>query len=155
MLSKILVPALSLLALAACTPTRAPEPAEQATPRAETESATTSPSPAAAAPAAAAPAAAAPAASLTRVADPSTVCMVNDQHMAAAQIPVEVEGRTYYGCCAMCEKRLKQDAQVRLGKDPVSQREVDKASAVIAKDAKGKVWYFENEQNMEAYAARL
>src|SRR5690606_36465661 len=32
-----------------------------------------------------------------RVADPSLVCMVNDQFMGTPQIPIAVAGRTYYG----------------------------------------------------------
>lgn len=81
--------------------------------------------------------------------------MVNDQHMSAAQIPVQVEGKTYYGCCQMCEAKLKQNEQVRLGRDPLTQKAVDKATAVLAMDAKGKVMYFENEANMRTYAAQL
>ena len=37
-------------------------------------------------------------AALTEVTDPSQVCMVNDQFMGRAQIPVSVGGKTYYGC---------------------------------------------------------
>jgi YHS domain-containing protein len=91
---------------------------------------------------------------LTRVSDPSTVCMVNDQFMGTAQIPVQVDGKTYYGCCKMCEARLNKEQAARIGKDPVSQREVDKASAIIGKDATGKVLYFESEETFLAYAKR-
>ena len=94
-------------------------------------------------------------AGLTRIQDPSTVCMINDQHMGVAQIPVQVEGKTYYGCCQMCEAKLKTTPQARLGTDPVSQKPVDKATAVLAKDASGRVLYFESDANLQAYAARL
>ena len=94
-------------------------------------------------------------AALTRIEDPSTVCMVNDQHMGVAQIPVQVEGKAYYGCCQMCEAKLKTNPQTRLGTDPVSQKPVDKATAVLATDATGKVFYFENSANMQAYASRM
>ena len=94
-------------------------------------------------------------AALTRVDDPSTVCMINDQHMGVAQIPVQVEGKTYYGCCQMCEAKLKTSPEARLGIDPVSQKPVDKAVAVLAKTATGKVLYFESDANMQAYASRL
>ena len=100
---------------------------------------------------AAAPAQAADTA-LTRVSDPSTVCMVNDQFMGSAQIPVQVEGKTYYGCCKMCEARLGKDPEARTARDPVTQKDVDKASAVIGKDAAGKVLYFESEETFLAYA---
>ena len=91
---------------------------------------------------------------LTRVSDPSTVCMVNDQFMGAAQIPVQVEGKTYYGCCKMCEARLGKDPEARTARDPISQKDVDKATAVIGKDASGKVLYFESEETFLAYAKR-
>jgi len=37
----------------------------------------------------------------------SEVCMVNDRVMGKPQIPVEVEGKTYYGCCEGCKSRLQ------------------------------------------------
>lgn len=98
--------------------------------------------------------AAAPAGELKLVADRSLVCMVNNQFMGRPQIPVEVSGRTYYGCCEMCKGRLAQDASARTSVDPVSNRSVDKASAVIAQNEHGSVMYFENQDNFAAYAAR-
>jgi YHS domain-containing protein len=79
---------------------------------------------------------------LTRIDDPSTVGMVNDRYMGSPQIPVSVEGKTYYGCCKMCEKRLNEEVSVRTARDPVSNQEVDKAVAVMAKDSSGAVFYF-------------
>lgn len=142
-MSKVIAPALCALVLAACSPKSADTaaPAEPTpAPRAAVEQPVVQ--------------AAATRASLTRITDPSTVCMVNDQHMGTAQIPVQVEGKTYYGCCQMCEARLNQDAQVRLGRDPVTKRSVDKASAVLAKDASGKILYFESEDTFGSYVAQ-
>ena len=48
------------------------------------------------------------------------VCMVNDALFEKDQIPVEVEGKTYYGCCQMCKARLAQDAAIRSAVDPVT-----------------------------------
>ncbi|MBL1147562.1 MAG: hypothetical protein HND56_01880 [Pseudomonadota bacterium] len=79
------------------------------------------------------------------------VCMVNNRVFPIVQIPVEVEGKTYYGCCAMCEARLQKDASLRKGVDPVSGAEVDKADAVIGAKRDGSVYYFENEENYEAF----
>ena len=97
---------------------------------------------------------AAPAAVVQRVPDRSLVCMVNDMDMGKAQIPVVVEGRTYYGCCAMCKERLSKDAAVRTAIDPVSGKSVDKAKAVIGKRPDGSVVYFESERNLRQYAAK-
>lgn len=87
----------------------------------------------------------------TRVTDVSQVCMVNDQFMGKPQIPVEVEGRTYYGCCAMCKDKLTQQPAARLARDPVTGEDVDKAKAVILQDAAGKVLYFANEDTLRRY----
>lgn len=90
------------------------------------------------------------AAALTLVSS-SEVCMVNNQYMGKPQIPVEVSGKTYYGCCEMCKGKLLNDAAARTAIDPASKREVDKASAVIAKNERGDVLYFENEANFASY----
>jgi YHS domain-containing protein len=82
---------------------------------------------------------------VVRVTDPSQVCMVNDQFMGRAQIPVAVGGKTYFGCCAMCKQKLETQASARTALDPVSGAPVDKASAVIARDESGKVFYFASE----------
>ena len=60
------------------------------------------------------------------------VCMVTNMHFAKTQIPVEVNGKTYYGCCQNCKKTLAEDASARTAEDPVSHKEVDKATATIA-----------------------
>jgi YHS domain-containing protein len=87
-------------------------------------------------------------AGMARVTDPSQVCMVNDQFMGVAQIPVVVEDRTYYGCCAMCKDKLEKQLELRTARDPVSGAEVDKAKAIIVQDAAGKVLYFASEDTL-------
>ena len=83
--------------------------------------------------------------------EPQFVCMVNNAVFDKPQIPVEVSGKTYYGCCSMCKERLAKDTSVRMATDPVSGKSVDKASAVIGEDAAGAVYYFESEANLKAY----
>jgi YHS domain-containing protein len=90
-------------------------------------------------------------AGMTRVADASQVCMVNDQYMGKPQIPVEVEGRTYYGCCPMCKDKLHNQASARLAQDPVTGEQVDKASALMVQDADGKILYFASEATLSRY----
>ncbi len=132
---KALVPVVLALGLSACT----------------RDTATSSPGPARA-PASeqAQPTAALPA-GMTRVAEPSQVCMVNNQFMGKPQIPIEVEGRTYYGCCAMCKDRLGTDPASRTAQDPVTGETVDKSVAVIIQDAAGKVLYFASEDTLRRY----
>jgi len=92
------------------------------------------------------------AAGLTLVTDPSLVCMVNNQFMGAPQIPIEVDGRTYYGCCEMCKGRLAKDPSSRMAADPVSHASVDKATAVIGKTKEGRILYFESPDTFGRYA---
>ena len=94
-------------------------------------------------------AAAAPA--LQRV-ETKKVCMVNNQVFEKDQIPVTVEGKTYYGCCEMCKERLTKDAAARTAVDPVTGKPVDKATAVIAAMPDGKVLYFESQETYEKYS---
>lgn len=86
-----------------------------------------------------------------RVVAPNLVCMVNNRFMGSAQIPTEVEGRTYYGCCPMCSGKLRSEPNMRTAKDPVSGEQVDKATAVIAATQGGDVLYFKNEGTLAAY----
>ena len=82
------------------------------------------------------------------------VCMVNDTEFPKDQIAVQVEGKTYFGCCEMCKGRLAQDAKIRQATDPVSGKNVDKATAVIGAKPDGKVLYFESEKTFAAYQKR-
>jgi YHS domain-containing protein len=90
---------------------------------------------------------------LTRVADLSLVCMVNDQFMGRPQIPVAVEGRTYFGCCENCKTKLATDPTSRTGVDPVTGAPVDKATAIVGQQPDGKVLYFASEDTFARYAA--
>lgn len=94
-----------------------------------------------------------PAGPLTKV-EPKTVCMINEQAMGKDQIPVEVDGKTYYGCCEMCKKALAEKAEKREAVDPVTNQKVDKAKAVIAADKDGRVFYFESEETLAKHNAR-
>jgi YHS domain-containing protein len=72
------------------------------------------------------------------------VCMVNDRYMVVKQLPVEVNGITYYGCCENCVEKIQQNiGDVRYAKDPLNGNKVDKASAIIVQNKKdGVVYYF-------------
>jgi YHS domain-containing protein len=79
------------------------------------------------------------------------VCMVNDTVFQSTQIPVEVDGKMYYGCCMGCVDRLKQDVSIRFSVDPISGREVDKAKAIIGVAPDNHAYYFESLENLEQY----
>jgi YHS domain-containing protein len=80
--------------------------------------------------------------------DSKTVCMVNETAMGKDQIPVQVDGKTYYGCCEMCKEQLVKNADKRAAVDPVTGNKVDKATAVIAAQDDGRVFYFESEETL-------
>lgn len=80
------------------------------------------------------------------------VCMVNNAFMGKKQIEVTHNGKKYYGCCEMCEKRIPEEEAVRIAVDPVSKKQVDKAEAVIAITGDdGEVSYFQNDANYKAF----
>lgn len=83
--------------------------------------------------------------------DAKYVCFVTKHTFDKEQIPVAVDGKTYYGCCDMCKAKLKEDAAQRCDIDPVSGKQVDKATAVIGANSKGEVFFFENEENLKKY----
>lgn len=82
------------------------------------------------------------------------VCMINNRVMAEPQIPVEIGNKTYYGCCADCTNKLKNNEQgARFSKDPLTGSKVDKAIAYIISGLGGEALYFESEKNARAYVA--
>ncbi len=83
--------------------------------------------------------------------DARFVCMITNQEFTKEQIPVEVDGKTYYGCCEMCKAKIKNNAQSRVATDPVSGNEVDKAVAVIGAAPDGSIYYFESEENLNQF----
>lgn len=80
------------------------------------------------------------------------VCMMNNKVFDKPQIAIEIEGKTYYGCCPMCAENLKNSAELRQGTDSVSGNKIDKASAIIGADLQGNTYYFENEDNFNKFA---
>ena len=83
----------------------------------------------------------------------SFVCMMTNAYMGKEQIPVEVEGKTYYGCCQGCKMALAQNPAMRSAIDPLSGEAVDKATAFIAPMPNGgrKVLYFKSKENYEGF----
>jgi len=82
------------------------------------------------------------------------VCMVFDSYKGVKQIPVDVGGVIYYGCCEGCVQKIKYNLNnVRYATDPMSKKQVDKGKAFIALNPKGKgsVLYFESEENYKNY----
>ena len=80
------------------------------------------------------------------------VCMVNNAYMGKKQLEVQHEGKTYYGCCENCKLRIPQEENARMEYYPISNKIIDKATAIIAISEKNdNVVYFENKANYEAF----
>lgn len=85
--------------------------------------------------------------------EPRQVCMINNKFMGSDQISIEVDGKTYYGCCPMCKERLQKDISSRQAVDPISGVSVDKAKAIIGAAPDNTIYYFENEENMHKFGS--
>ncbi len=79
------------------------------------------------------------------------VCMVNDTVFTEPQIEVPVGDKIYYGCCSGCVGLLQGSDEYHTAIDPVSGKDVDKASAVIGVSPDLQAYYFENIENLKAY----
>ena len=77
------------------------------------------------------------------------VCMMNNKLFTTELIPVEVNGKVYYGCCQGCVESLKNNRSIRYAVDPYSGEEIDKADAYIILNSDGSqsVLYFKSEEN--------
>ena len=84
------------------------------------------------------------------------VCMVNNAYMGKPQIPVPVNGKTYYGCCEMCVVTLNNNETARIATDPFSGKPIDKTEAYIVLIKKeGNVAYFESKETYLSYKEKL
>ena len=82
----------------------------------------------------------------------NTVCMVNNTFMGKPQIPVLVNGKTYYGCCQMCVATLTENDAVRIALDPFTGENVDKSDAfIVLADLQGTVSYFQSEETSRRF----
>lgn len=80
-----------------------------------------------------------------------SICMVDNRFLGREQMPVEVEGKTYYGCGPGAVQNLQMNTSLRMATDPVSNKSVDKATAILGADEDGQVYYFENEENLKNF----
>lgn len=53
----------------------------------------------------------------------------------------------------MCKGKLKNNLASRISIDPVSGKQVDKATSIIGAAGNGSVYYFENEKNLNIFNA--
>lgn len=83
------------------------------------------------------------------------VCMVTNKFMGSEQIPVSVDGKTYYGCCQGCVSKLKNEKKAQSSTDPLTGEAVDKASAfTVALSGSNNVLYFKSERTYKDYLSQ-
>jgi len=89
----------------------------------------------------------------TAIAKLNFVCMVDDEYKDSLLLAVDIDGKTYYGCCQPCVEYLEADEAIRYARDPLTNHLVNKADAFIAFEIAGtwKVLYFESEENYKKY----
>jgi YHS domain-containing protein len=88
---------------------------------------------------------------MVRQVDAQFVCMIDKRHFDEPQKPVLVGDRTYYVCCEVHATQLIQAPPSRMDIDPVSGKEVDKATAAVGADRVGNVYFFENAENLKQF----
>ncbi|MFN8254198.1 MAG: hypothetical protein U0W24_00825 [Bacteroidales bacterium] len=88
----------------------------------------------------------------------SVVCMVSGMVKNKAIKPIEINGKTYWGCCDNCLMQLKNNIEnVLFAKDPVSGAMICKSGALKRLNPENKkyVLYFESDRNYELYVKTL
>lgn len=89
---------------------------------------------------------------------PNKVCMADDVYQGNyPTIATSIAAKTYFACDQKGIQELFLQGRKRIAIDPFSNRNVDKAKAVISIDPKkdGKVMYFESEVTHRAFVRSL
>ena len=85
--------------------------------------------------------------------NPKHICFMTGKRFDRGLKSVTVSGKTYYGCCGDCLAQLQDDPKARQAVDPVSGKTIDKADALIGVDKNGKIYFFEDRQNLKKFRA--
>jgi len=81
------------------------------------------------------------------------VCMMQDMVLEKPGIPIQFDGKTYYGCCDMCKEKIRTAPDVYTrALDRVAGKKIDKATAYIY-NLNGDAFYFSSDANRKAFAA--
>ncbi len=83
--------------------------------------------------------------------DPTQACMSGDAYTPSKLLSVNIEGNTYYYCNEESSSRFTEDASVRYSIDPISKKQVNKATAIIGRTRRGKLYYFESEEHLAEF----
>lgn len=83
----------------------------------------------------------------------SEVNMVTNRYNREPQSKVIMEGKIYYASGESYVGTIRQNPSLRFAKDPVTNKTIDKAEAVIYVDASGRALYFESGDTYERFVS--
>jgi YHS domain-containing protein len=84
----------------------------------------------------------------------SIICMVRGDIKSKGSLPIQIEGRTYYGCCEKCLTKLEQNIDnIQYAVDPVSGQTFSKADAIVRQDPQDhkRVLFFKSDETYDQY----
>lgn len=82
----------------------------------------------------------------------SHVCMMQDTLLKTPGIPIQHAGKTYFGCCPMCNEKIASEPnRYTVARDPVSGKAVDKATAELFSLGTA-VFFFESPDTRDRFA---
>jgi len=87
---------------------------------------------------------------LTELVYKGYVCMYVDAVLDEPTLAINIDGRTYYGF-PRCTAKLVQNEAARYAHDPLTDKKVNKAEAVIGVSADRRVSYFESSENLHRF----
>ncbi|MGZ2369478.1 hypothetical protein ACXR6G_06805 [Ancylomarina sp. YFZ004] len=84
----------------------------------------------------------------------SMVCMLGGDIKTKPTLPIEINSKTYWGCCQNCLGKLQRNENNALyALDPLSGESVNKADAIIRQDPQNnkRVFFFKSNETYNQY----
>ncbi|RZT91301.1 hypothetical protein EV201_3115 [Ancylomarina subtilis] len=84
----------------------------------------------------------------------SMVCMLRGDIKSRPTLPIEINSKTYWGCCQNClGKLMRNENNALFALDPFSGQSVDKADAIIRQDPQNnkRVFFFKSNETYNQY----
>ncbi|MUP39402.1 hypothetical protein [Labilibaculum euxinus] len=82
------------------------------------------------------------------------VCMVRGDIKSKSTLPIQIEDKTYRGCCQKCMDKLERNVNnIRFTIDPITGQSINKADAVIKQDPHDnkRVLFFKSNETYNQY----
>ncbi|MBL4561362.1 MAG: hypothetical protein JKX79_10305 [Labilibaculum sp.] len=82
------------------------------------------------------------------------ICMVRGDIKSKGSLPIQIGGKTYYGCCEKCLTKLELNIDnIQNAVDPVSGQMFSKADAIVRQDPQdhSRVLFFKSDETYDQY----